>query len=1349
MLQYRCTNAVCYLPMFVACVMALAMLPRLLHAQEADLSKRADELFAKDNLVAWCIVPFDSAKRNPEQRATMLDGLGINKLAYDYRAEHIASFEEEITTLQKHNIDLFAWWFPGGLNDEAKLILSLLEKHRVKTQLWVTGGGDPNMSEADATKFIESEAQRIKPIAEAAQKIGCKVGLYNHGGWFGIPENQIKIIQQLGMSNIGIVYNLHHAHDQLDRLPTVLEKMQPYLIAVNLNGMRTDGDRLGHKILPIGEGDRDTEILKIILRSPYRGPIGILNHTGEDAKARLEDNLEGLSWTVNKVLNKEATSKPAWRSYRGEAVYDPGLVKSLVQDSQSQGDKVRGLQVFALHGSACQGCHKIGTTGGAVGPALHSVGTLRTPEHIVTSLLWPNRDIEPAFQTTQLLVEDGRVIRGYLTKESDTSLTMKDPTSGKELSFEKSEIEDRKITGSAMPGSLVTSLNRQQQLDLIAFVISLGKADGIEADKIATVLAHAGEHKVADFPFDNAPLNPSLRPDHKATVNRDRIYDYYTKQAEYFRTVDRESELFVEFPGMDGVKFGHWGNQNEEYWSDASWNDVVFDTVQCNVLFLPNKAVPRAVVFKLEEKGVPYTVCFNPDSLQYDAIWKDGFVKFSAVRHGFMDGMRPNGTHLEPPLPITHASSVEYRGFTRTRNDITFLYEIQGKLFLDTASIEDGKLVRNVKETTQESLVDSVSKSERQSPVTIETEIALGTNKPYAIDTIALPSENPWKIPLYCGDHDFLSDGSAMVATMHGDVWHVTGFSQGKLGAPKPGDDGLFEPQASKAKWHRYATGLHQPLGLVVHNDTVYVLGRNQITRLHDLNHDGQADWYECFSNKMETSPAGHDFICGLQRDKEGNFYTASGNQGLLKISADGKQATVLATGFRNPDGLGLLADGSITVPCSEGDWTPASMICLWRPESNLSVAGKPTFFGYKGPKVGGRPELPLIYLPRGVDNSSGGQVPVTSDRWGPLNGGAVHLSYGATTAMSLMIDEVNGKKQGAIMALPGEFKSGGHRGRFSPSDGQLYVTGMNGWGCYAPDTGCFQRVRYTGHDVPVPTGFHVHSNGIAVRFSDPVSTFPGGLATILNQSNYLVQAWNYRYSSAYGSAEYSTIHRNVRGHDRVPISSVQALDDDRTLFFELPTLQPSCQVHLRMAIGDPSGIDIFATCLYLDKPRTDFKAAQLVAKTTQELPIELDLALMARSKPNPWRTKLDNARKIPIAAGQNLSFTEKELRVKRDEPIALVFRNPDVVPHNWALVKPGKLNEIGDLANRFIGDPEAVIEQYVPKSSDVLCYTDVVEGQQSMTIYFKAPSEKGRYPYLCTFPGHWMVMNGELVVED
>ena len=91
---------------------------------------------------------------------------------------------------------------------------------------------------------------------------------------------------------------------------------------------------------------------------------------------------------------------------------------------------------------------------------------------------------------------------------------------------------------------------------------------------------------------------------------------------------------------------------------------------------------------------------------------------------------------------------------------------------------------------------------------------------------------------------------------------------------------------------------------------------------------------------------------------------------------------------------------------------------------------------------------------------------------------------------------------------------------------------------------------------------------------------------------------------------------------------------------------------------------------------------------------------------------------------------------------------NPDVVPHNWVLVQPGTLSLVGEMANRLIADPEAFARQYIPQSEKVLCYTDIVDAGTDQTIYFRAPGEPGRYPFLCTFPGHWMVMNGVMIVE-
>jgi len=284
-------------------------------------------LFARTNLVAWCIVPFDAKKRGPEERAAMMERLGFKLFAYDYRAEHIPTFDAEMEALKRHNIRLLAWWFPGTLNDEARLILDVLKRHDLRgVQLWVTGGGEPTKNAGEQTNRIGAEAGRIKTIAEEAARIGGTVALYNHGAWFGEPENQIAIIEKLrtqGVTNVGIVYNQHHGHGDLDRFAELLQKMKPYLLALNLNGMVRDGDKNGKMILPIGQGDLDLKLLRIIRDRGWRGPIGILNHTDEDAEARLQENLRGLEKLVAQLDGPGGTGGTPVPPSKYWAVEDP------------------------------------------------------------------------------------------------------------------------------------------------------------------------------------------------------------------------------------------------------------------------------------------------------------------------------------------------------------------------------------------------------------------------------------------------------------------------------------------------------------------------------------------------------------------------------------------------------------------------------------------------------------------------------------------------------------------------------------------------------------------------------------------------------------------------------------------------------------------------------------------------------------------------------------------------------------------------------------------------------------------------------------------------------------------
>jgi azurin len=278
---------------------------------------------------------------------------------------------------------------------------------------------------------------------------------------------------------------------------------------------------------------------------------------------------------------------------------------------------------------------------------------------------------------------------------------------------------------------------------------------------------------------------------------------------------------------------------------------------------------------------------------------------------------------------------------------------------------------------------------------------------------------------------------------------------------------------------------------------------------------------------------------------------------------------------------------------------------------------------------------------------------------------------------------------------------------------------------------------------VQLPIGFHVHENGVAVTFSAPLDE-----KTAQEPRNHFAQCWNYRYGPGYGSPEFSTRHPGMRGHDSLEIAATRVLPDRRTLFLHLPDIQPVNQLHLRLQSAPDEFHDLFLTVHQLDRPFTDLPDYRPVHKNIQPHPILADLAMATRSVPNPHLNKLDPAREITIETASNLSYATRSVRVRAGEPLALTLSNPDVVPHNWVLVGQGALERVGNLANRLISDPDAALRHYIPHTKDVLAYTDVVWPREQFTIYFHAPRKPGRYPYLCSFPGHWKVMNGEMIVE-
>ena len=476
-------------------------------------------------------------------------------------------------------------------------------------------------------------------------------------------------------------------------------------------------------------------------------------------------------------------------------------------------------------------------------------------------------------------------------------------------------------------------------------------------------------------------------------------------------------------------------------------------------------------------------------------------------------------------------------------------------------------------------------------PETVETSGKLSdkANEAYVVDDVKLPVTNPWKAPMFTSAFDFLPDGRAVICTFHGDVFIASGIDE----------------KLEKVTWRRFAAGLYHALGLKVVNGEIYVTCRDGLWKLRDTNGDGECDTYEAFNFDLMVTKSFHEFTFDLQTDPAGNFYVIKagpvrkGGRGfdeicdhhgsLLRISPDGKKSEVFATGFRAPNGIAVSPTGQVTTGDNEGTWTP---VC------RLNWVKQGGFYGV--PPLAHRSteptdyDRPLCWFPKEVDNSSGGQVWVTSDKFGPWKDRLLHLSYGTCSLFGVLPQEVafNGhpQMQGGVARFNVDFASGAMRARFNPKDGQLYVTGLRGWQTTATQNGCFQRVRYTGAATRMPLALAATKKGIKLDFACAVDA-----KAAADAGNWNVEVWNYVWSSAYGSPDISTLDTKVaatelgndgklqfskaqmseRKHDSLAVKSATVSADGRSVFLEIPEIRPAMQMQLKYEIKAADGVEL------------------------------------------------------------------------------------------------------------------------------------------------------------------------------
>ncbi|MCH2207673.1 MAG: hypothetical protein MK132_17595 [Lentisphaerales bacterium] len=687
---------------------------------------------------------------------------------------------------------------------------------------------------------------------------------------------------------------------------------------------------------------------------------------------------------------------------------------------------------------------------------------------------------------------------------------------------------------------------------------------------------------------------------------------------------------------------------------------------------LPNGIVVKSQAIKVG--GGAHTVIYDTEMMSFNGAFA-GSIKFEGTpwngRHGgapkapgnmtlqsdIGPGWAKDGSFKDPrkfgPLP---KHWVKYKGQYRNGENVVLTYTVGNTSVLEMPAFEDGAFTRTINiDKAAEKMTVMIARGQKfpvkvvGSGITVRTDkdgnivgdIAAGAsvnakivmgndaakvtapadltahtkggplqwaetfdvkgikasvNGPYATEEIPLPEKNPWDSRIRFSGFDFFADGTrAAICSWNGDVWIASGIDK----------------DLEKVTWKRYAAGLFETLGLKIVDDVIYVTGKDQITRLHDINKDGEADFYENFNNDIKITQNFHEFTFGLQTDKEGNFYFSKGapvrgggrgfdttheHHGIvLKVSKDGQSSEVVGNGLRAPGGIGIGPNGEVTTGENEGTYVPACKINWVTPGSFSGVIhpgnGRTMEQGY---------DKPLCWLPMQVDNSGGGQVWVDSDQWGPFNGEMLHLSYGRSTVYKVMRQEVNGVMQGGVVALPIKLASSAMRGRFNPVDKQLYVAGFRGWQTNAAKESGLQRIRYTGKDVSLPTELKATKKGVYITFTQKLDK---ELAEDIG--SYSIKWWNYVWGPMYGSAHFSvnnpdkeaiakalvseTKAGGTKGQDvkaaafkgdDVPVKSAKLLEDGKTVFLEISNIRDVMQMEIALDLETVDG-DIIISKIY------------------------------------------------------------------------------------------------------------------------------------------------------------------------
>jgi azurin len=645
----------------------------------------------------------------------------------------------------------------------------------------------------------------------------------------------------------------------------------------------------------------------------------------------------------------------------------------------------------------------------------------------------------------------------------------------------------------------------------------------------------------------------------------------------------------------------------------------------------------------------------------------------------------------------------------------------------------------------------------------------------YELRTLAIPED----IKLEVGGLAVLPDGRLGVSTRRGEIWVI---------------ENPYMTNGTMPYYTRFASGMHEVLGLAYKDGSFYCTQRGELTKLTDTDNDGQADKYEPVY-KFDLSGNYHEYAYGPIFDSNGDMLVtlnvawigygeslSKWHGWLLKIHKDGSLEPI-AAGLRSPAGFTLTTKGDIFYAENQGDWVGSGRVTQlekgdfagnagslnWtkEPESPIKLTkaqlkavdnGQPM---HEAAKTIKELKLPAVWFPHTLMGISTSDIleDTTAGSFGPFAGQYFVADQGHSKVMRMTLEKVNGKYQGACFPFREGFASGLLRLRWG-LDGSMFG-GMTsrGWASTGPKNYAVQRLVWTGKTPFEMKDIQARPDGLEIEFTRPVDK-----KTAQDAKNYDLNSFTYKYHHLYGSPVMNSQACALKGiivsedgkkvrlvmdglrqgyiHE-VRLADIKAADGTPLLhnfgFYTLNSIPEGAKTQLTQA--QTVSMHNHAAMVTPAKGTTGAKAAPA---TTTAAPKATVQAKRLTKMPADWGQP-DHV--ITIGTKPGLKFSIDEIRVKAGSKVKLVFNNNDDMTHNCVIVKPGTVNEVGTMAlNLGLKGSEM---DYVPNTPKVLFHTQLLEPNKTEAIYFIAPAAPANYTFVCTYPGHFTVMQGKFIVTN